>query len=52
MQSVAEVRVVRDCGSILNENSETVNLTEGSVHNLPVKLIERFILQGNIEVLR
>lgn len=52
LQSVVEVRVIRDCGSILNENSETVNLTEGSVHNLPVKLIERFILQGNIEVLR
>jgi|JI9StandDraft_2_1071091.scaffolds.fasta_scaffold203555_2 hypothetical protein len=50
-RSVAEVRVVKDCGSILNEDSETVNLTEGSVHNLSVKLIERFILQGNIEVL-
>jgi hypothetical protein len=27
LQSVAEVRVLKDCGSILNENSETVNLS-------------------------
>jgi hypothetical protein len=50
LQTYIEVQVLKDCGEILNDNEERVILAPNSVHYLPRKLVEPFILQGAIEV--
>ncbi len=50
METRVEMRVLKDCGVIINENGNQVTLNRNSGGFINLRLIENFVKQGFITV--
>lgn len=51
MMSNVFIRVVKQCGTIVNTNDDEIVLSENSVHMLPYQLINEFVVKGDVQLM-